>query len=251
MLWAFGGGGYSCTCTDRWGRWFGVSWKILMHGTVKADIIISLAEYVKPVMYKKISSGETPLPPAAVREPGKLLRKDGPFRMNVPTPMDQQNAPLVAPNSPPKPSTSHLAFLIDSGRTFRPMFAPKRTHAPPTNPLAHPLPPPPNKSQTHDLLLSPSRLNPSIIFNISFRPAVASTFLPPKLISAFPPVPVRNSFLTSKCRMRTQTKTPQSLELSCCGASSRSTKRTSLPSSWAILWAASAASPWLDGRMES
>lgn len=41
------------------------------------------------------------------------------------------------------------------------------------------------KENTYDLLRTPSFLNPSIIFNISLRPEVASTLFPAKLILTF------------------------------------------------------------------
>jgi hypothetical protein len=98
------------------------------------------------------------------------------------------------------------------------------------------------EKSTHDRLLSPSRLKSSIIRNISFLPAVASTVLPPRLILTFESVLTMSNLLSSKCRIFRQTNTPQSEELSCCGLSCSGMKRRGLLmslESFCVTWCAS------------
>ncbi len=99
---------------------------------------------------------------------------------------------------------------------------------------------------THDLLFSPSFRKPSTIFNISFLPAAASTFLPPILILTFSFAWASNSLFSSKWRICMHTKTPQSLLFSCCGESVRSINFNSLPVSRSIFRVAVSASCRLD-----
>ena len=86
-----------------------------------------------------------------------------------------------------------------------------------------------DRLKTHDLRLSPSLRNPSIILNISFRPCTASTLFPPMLILTFSFAWAINSFLNSKCLICMQTNTPQSLLFCCCGESAKSTNSRFLP----------------------
>lgn len=107
------------------------------------------------------------------------------------------------------------------------------------------------RGRTNDRLLSPSLLYPSMMLNISFRPPFASTYFPPMLIVTLSRAWTCNNLLTNRCRICTHTNTPQSLLFSCCGLSSRSWKRNSLPSSWLIFCVANSASDSFMGRRES
>ncbi len=88
----------------------------------------------------------------------------------------------------------------------------------------------PSEIKAYDLLLSPSFLNASMIFSISFLPAPASIVFPLMLILIFCLESASSSLLSSKCRIWIHTKTPQSLEFSCWGESVRSTNCNFLPS---------------------
>lgn len=68
---------------------------------------------------------------------------------------------------------------------------------------------------THDLRRSPSLRKFSIILSISFRPPLLSTIFPAMLIDTFSRALATSRRLTSRCRIKRQTNTPQSLPFSC------------------------------------
>jgi hypothetical protein len=105
--------------------------------------------------------------------------------------------------------------------------------------------------ESYDLLLSPSFLNPSIVLSISFLPPLASTNLPPILMLTFSLAFALNSRFRRRCRIWIQTYTPQSLEFSCCGLSSRFRNLSCLPNNWLIFLVAKFASLKFDGVIES
>ena len=104
-----------------------------------------------------------------------------------------------------------------------------------------------HRDKTYLRLRSPSFLKPSMIPNISFRALCASTDFPPMLIPILSPLAAFNSFPNSKCFITTQTKTPQSLLFSCCGASSRSLNISCFPNNLDIFSVANCADEAFEG----